>query len=226
MAFLSTKGYISIDHTFKVAANLGYLRPDGRWITQYNSLFIDIGQVIAWQLTKTGNCCFSSLACSLLFQKRDILASLPTFFRDFRIQNNESSDVSVADIASELRQKAVAEWCNNYYQGFLPQGYDVQEEAMKFKQHGYFSGPLGNTMVSNAVGLPVIVLSSAHHHSVVYTVCKVSIPLWIAYNQAKAGHYNALTLRDLSQETPRSRIACELVMFFAECNMKLSLRKL
>ena len=53
MASLSTKGHISIDHTFKVA---GYLRPDGRWITQYNSLFIvlnDIAQVIAWQLTKT-----------------------------------------------------------------------------------------------------------------------------------------------------------------------------
>ena len=173
--------------------------------------------IAAWGFTLhpvngDGNCCFSSLACSLLFQKRDILASLPTFSRDFRIQNNESSAVSVADIASELRQKAVAEWCNNadYYQGFLPQGYEVQEEAMKFKQHGYFFGPLGNTMVlavSNAVGLPVIVLSSAHHHSVVYTtprVCKASIPLWIAYNQANSGHYDALILRDLSQETPRS----------------------
>ena len=56
MSSLLTKSFISIDHTFKVAANLGYLRPDGRWITQYNSLFIvlnDIGQVIAWQLTKT-----------------------------------------------------------------------------------------------------------------------------------------------------------------------------
>ena len=58
MASLSTVKYISIDHTFKVAANLGYLRPDGRWITQYNSLFIvlnDIGQVLAWQLTKTSS---------------------------------------------------------------------------------------------------------------------------------------------------------------------------
>ncbi len=33
MASLSTQKYISIDHTFKVAANVGYLRPDGRWIT-------------------------------------------------------------------------------------------------------------------------------------------------------------------------------------------------
>lgn len=56
MMSLSTRNYIAIDHTFKVAANVGYLRPDGRWITLYNSLFIvlnNIGQVIAWQFTKT-----------------------------------------------------------------------------------------------------------------------------------------------------------------------------
>ena len=33
MAALSTSEYISIDHTFQVAANLGYLRPDGKWIS-------------------------------------------------------------------------------------------------------------------------------------------------------------------------------------------------
>ena len=56
MSSLSTSTYISIDHTFKVTANIGYLRADGRWITQYNSLFIvlnNIGKVIAWQFTRT-----------------------------------------------------------------------------------------------------------------------------------------------------------------------------
>ena len=56
MASLRTVSYITIDHTFKVAANVGYLRQDGIWITLYNSLFIvlnNIGQVIAWQFTKT-----------------------------------------------------------------------------------------------------------------------------------------------------------------------------
>ena len=33
MAALSTSDYISIDHTFKVTANLGYLRPDGKWVS-------------------------------------------------------------------------------------------------------------------------------------------------------------------------------------------------
>ena len=56
MEVLSTTEFISIDHTFKVTANLGYLRPDGKWISLYNSLFIvlnNIGQVIAWQLTQS-----------------------------------------------------------------------------------------------------------------------------------------------------------------------------
>ena len=58
MASLPTVNSLSFDHTFKVAANIGYLRPDGKWITQYNSLFIvlnNVGQVIAWQFTKTSS---------------------------------------------------------------------------------------------------------------------------------------------------------------------------
>lgn len=47
---------ISFDHTFKVASNIGYLRSDGKWITQYNSVFIvmnEHGEVMAWQFTKS-----------------------------------------------------------------------------------------------------------------------------------------------------------------------------
>ena len=46
---------ISFDHTFKVAANIGFLREDNVWVPQYNSLFLVMnkkGQVITWQLTK------------------------------------------------------------------------------------------------------------------------------------------------------------------------------
>ena len=47
---------LSFDHTFKVAANIGYLREDGKWITEYDGLFLVLnsnGQVVAWQLTKS-----------------------------------------------------------------------------------------------------------------------------------------------------------------------------
>ena len=36
---INVTGIISFDHTFKSAMNVGYLREDGVWIPQYNSLF-------------------------------------------------------------------------------------------------------------------------------------------------------------------------------------------
>lgn len=47
--------YLSADHTFKVAANIGVRLPGNKWVTQYDSLFCVLnekGQVVAWQLTK------------------------------------------------------------------------------------------------------------------------------------------------------------------------------
>ena len=46
---------ISFDHTFKVAANIGYQREDKVWIPLYDSLFIAMnsdGKIVSWQLTK------------------------------------------------------------------------------------------------------------------------------------------------------------------------------
>jgi len=46
---------ISFDHTFKIASNIGYIREDKRWITEYDSVFLVLngkGQVLTWQLTK------------------------------------------------------------------------------------------------------------------------------------------------------------------------------
>ena len=39
-----------------VALNIGYLRGDGTWVTQYNAVFIvmnEIGLVMGWQFVKT-----------------------------------------------------------------------------------------------------------------------------------------------------------------------------
>ena len=86
------------------------------------------------------------------------------------------------------------------YQGFIPSEYSVEAEATKFKET-YFFGPLANTMIkaiSNAFSLPIIVFSSALHYPVVYTtprVCHVSIPLYVAFNQAGTGHYSALSFQ-------------------------------
>ena len=56
MQAIKIKELISFDHTFKVTTNIGYLRPDGKWVKQYSSSFIvlnELRQVVTWQLTKT-----------------------------------------------------------------------------------------------------------------------------------------------------------------------------
>ena len=55
MTCIPAGGSISFDHTFKVATNTGYLREDGRRISEYDGLFIILnenGHVLSWQWTK------------------------------------------------------------------------------------------------------------------------------------------------------------------------------
>ena len=56
MMNLSITKSIRLDHTFKVASNIGYLRPDGRWVTQYGSVLMVLneeGEVVTWQFTNS-----------------------------------------------------------------------------------------------------------------------------------------------------------------------------
>ena len=46
---------ISLDHTFKIASNIGYLREDKKWVSEYDSVLFVLnkhGKVLIWQLTK------------------------------------------------------------------------------------------------------------------------------------------------------------------------------
>ena len=48
--------YISLDHTFRVASNIGYMRKDKKWVSLYNSLFMVLneeGKILTWQLTNS-----------------------------------------------------------------------------------------------------------------------------------------------------------------------------
>jgi len=54
MVRLTSHIWISCDHTFKVASNIGYLREDKKWIRQYSTVFFVLnndGKVISWQFT-------------------------------------------------------------------------------------------------------------------------------------------------------------------------------
>ena len=142
-----------------------------------------------------GNCCFAALAFTLCAQHQQIESALPD---DVAIDIH----ADVTEIAYKLRQLAVNEWMKHptEYQSFLDGDYTVADEAPQFLQQGYFYGPLGNTMVlaiSNALGLPIIVFSSANHYLVINIaprVCRAPIPLYVAFNQSGAGHYDAVSI--------------------------------
>lgn len=56
MLHRSVQYCLRLDHTFKVASNIGYLRADGKWVTQYSSILIVLnekGEVVTWQLTNS-----------------------------------------------------------------------------------------------------------------------------------------------------------------------------
>ncbi len=57
--------------------------------------------------------------------------------------------------------------------------------------------------VSNTLGHPVMMFSSAHLLPLVYTTpgdFRASTPLYVAFNQAGAGHYDAVTFKDTATE--------------------------
>ena len=143
-----------------------------------------------------GNCCFYALAFSIHAQQQEIELTLPQLSVDLDI-------ASIADTAHQLRCIAVDEWMNNTdeYQHYLDGEHMVTEEAPMFLQDGHFFGPLGNTMVvaiSNALGLPIIIFSSASHYPVISIaprVCRASLPLYVAFNQSGPGHYDAVSFK-------------------------------
>ena len=102
MAALTTSDFLSVDHTFKVSANLGYLRPDGKWVSMYNSLFIvlnNIGQVIAWQLTQSTS----------IDETRDMLSCLVS-----RLKTTSSNLTTIyVDNCCTIRSKLQAQFGHN-----------------------------------------------------------------------------------------------------------------
>ena len=72
-----TVSSLSCDHTFKISRNVGLVREtDNTFVTQFNQLFIslnEIGQVVAWRLTKSTT--FSEIEDLLVdLHKRNSLA--------------------------------------------------------------------------------------------------------------------------------------------------------
>ena len=107
-----------------------------------------------------GNCCFSAAALSLTLNWEA--------FNDEEIGALASCglepSMDVTTIATHLRKLMVDEWLANasYYQSFMVDSTQVEQEAVKFLDSGYFYGDLADTMVlaiANSLNLSIIVFS-------------------------------------------------------------------
>ncbi len=154
-----------------------------------------------------GNCCFASIAYSIWFMKDKIRHEDPALLNGI-LEENET--FSISQIANKLRHTAVQEWCNHPedYLGFLETNDRsvLLEEAEKFKEEGYFFGPLSDTMVlaiSNATGIPIVIFSSALYYPIIYITprnLKTHISLYVAFNQAGAGHYDSVVCKSFPDD--------------------------
>ena len=163
----------------------------------------------SWKMVKKpilgdGNCCFRSVACSLITNHKAILDQDPLFFGAIGI--NDIASISEIELSTKLREATVKEWQSHSeeYEGFLTTS-TVVEEAKLFFQSGHFNSDLGDTVLlalSNVLGLSIMVFSSIQSHSVINILprkLKIAIPIHLAHLQYGQGHYDvALVAQDAS----------------------------
>ena len=159
-----------------------------------------------------GNCCFSAVAFGLLQNIEKMDEPNKHFLANLGI--NQSMNLST--LAGHLRKIAVKEWLDNswYYEGFLLDNVNIDQEAPKFLDQGYFHGDLADTMItaiSNALETPIIVFSSlACHpiHCIKPRTQMVSVPVMVAFNQFGPGHYDGVVPKDMILGVNSTRCSC------------------
>ena len=147
-----------------------------------------------------GNCCFYSVAFSLISQNIQISENCHSFFEDAGL----SYTTNLKELAQQLRKLVVHEWTHHScdYEGFLlTETNTVAEEAKLYLENGYFTGPLGNTMItalSNHLKIPIIIFSSIECHPVIVInprEVSCSLPVLVAFNQHGSGHYDGVVTK-------------------------------
>lgn len=161
-----------------------------------------------------GNCCFRATVLSLMLNWGTLTNEEKMHFTSRGIVPS----TGVENIAAHLRKLAVNEWLSNaaYYQPFLVDSLQVEEEALKFLEPGYFYGDLADTMilsVANALNVPIIVFSSIQCQPVIVIMPRTQlakVPLMLAYTQFGAGHYDVAMpyIKDMPVQPQTCTCAC------------------
>ena len=141
-----------------------------------------------------GNCLFYAVSLALIQRMktnnhtRELLLSMG-------LPEDQLDDMY--NIAKLLRRSVVHEWQENAdnYQGFTL--VDLGSEALNYLADGEFSGDIGDLMVltlANILGIPLTIFTSVENMPVLCVTptlnCDTSVPLYLTYVQAGAGHYD------------------------------------
>ena len=152
----------------------------------------------AWNFARVatipdGNCLFSAIAYGIRLQ----IQQGNRIIKEILEKHNVCSDMTLS-----LRRLVVEEWlgenCEDY-QSFLTHA-NLQVEALKFLQPGVFSGEMGDLVikaVANIIQTPIVLFTSAIALPVVVVMPRNAplndAPIFVAFNQHGAGHYDAVT---------------------------------
>lgn len=156
-------------------------------------------------VNKDGNCCFVSAAIGLQHVHRNntsLSLLLPNFNFDCTITLSE-----------QLRSAVVTEWKTNKdcYSAFMADENDLEKEADRFQQLGFFASDLGDSVVhaiANAISMQLIVFTSQESFPVIHIPprqIKCGEPIYLAFTSTGCGHYDAVLKRDnIQQESTAS----------------------
>ena len=171
----------------------------------------------AWNMCRydvegDGNCCFTAASLSLTLNWKAFSNDERSAFAALGLLPS----MDVETLAAHLRKLVVDEWLTNasYYQSFMVDSVQVEQEAVKFLDPGYFYGDLADTMVlsiANSLNVSIIVFSSIQCQPVIVITPRIQVtklPLMLAYTQFGAGHYDAVMPCIKHTPTPTSTCAC------------------
>ena len=158
-----------------------------------------------------GNCFFQSVAYAL---EHSVITNGSTSNHVIQHLNalgliNGSEKI---DICAHLRKLVVEEWLSHpdSYKPFLTGTRTFEVEAKAFLKNGHFATDLGNSMplaMANVLCLPIVVMTQMENLPVLPITprdCLQCMPIFIAFDQSGAGHYDAVT------QITHSESSCEV----------------
>ena len=148
-------------------------------------------------IRKNGDCCFGSVA-------RNIFHITRTRETDSQVVEHLSKlglfKLNEDSLVTKLRELTVSEWSGEnrqHYQDFLQHSVNFKNEVKRFSQPGYFTGELGDLMVSamaNVLKTSIEIFSSLESQPVITIKPRQQLHgmprLLLSFNASGSGHYD------------------------------------